>query len=184
MPGATPRYPPEFKREAVRLVRSSPNRSVAQIAKELGVSDNSLHSWVKQTEIDQGEREGLTTEEREELRKLRKEVRILRQEREILRKAAAFFAREDGIRGVLTDSLMRRRPAIRSRCYVGYCGSQGAATMAGRGARLPRETKKTQRSPRRSGRSIAEAARSTATRGSMPSLKLWECVALASVLPG
>ena len=75
MPGATPRYPPEFKREAVRLVRSSPNRSVAQIAKELGVSDNSLHSWVKQTEIDQGEREGLTTEEREELRKLRKEVR-------------------------------------------------------------------------------------------------------------
>src|SRR5215210_7873275 len=88
MPGATPRYPPEFKREAVRLVRSSPNRSVAQIAKELGVSDNSLHSWVKQTEIDQGEREGLTTEEREELRKLRKEVRILRQEREILRKAA------------------------------------------------------------------------------------------------
>ena len=99
MPGATPRYPPEFKREAVRLVRSSPNRSVARIARELlGVSDNSLRSWVKQTEIDQGEREGLTTEERQELRKLRKEVRILRQEREILRKAAAFFAREDGIR--------------------------------------------------------------------------------------
>ena len=47
MPGATPSYPPEFKREAVRLVRSSPNRSVAQIAKELGVSDNSLRSWVK-----------------------------------------------------------------------------------------------------------------------------------------
>jgi transposase len=99
MPGATPRYPPEFKREAVRLVRSSPNRSVAQIARELGVSDNSLRSWVKQTEIDQGEREGLTTEEREKLRKLRKEVRVLRQEKEILRKAAAFFAREeDGIR--------------------------------------------------------------------------------------
>jgi transposase len=99
VPGATPSYPPEFKREAVRLVRSSPNRSVAQrIARELGVSDNSLRSWVKQTEIDQGEREGLTTEEREELRKLRKEVRVLRQEKEILRKAAAFFAREDGIR--------------------------------------------------------------------------------------
>jgi transposase len=83
MPGATPSYPPEFKREALRLARSSPNRSVAQIAGELGVSDDSLmRSWVKQFEIDQeGEREGLTTEEREELRKLRKEVKVLRQER-------------------------------------------------------------------------------------------------------
>jgi transposase len=98
MPGATSRYPPEFKREAVRLVRSSPNRSVARIARELGVSDNSLRSWIKQFEIEQGEREGLTIEEREELRKLRKENKVLRQEREILRKAAAFFAREDGIR--------------------------------------------------------------------------------------
>jgi transposase len=98
MPGATPSYPPEFKREAVRLVRSSPNRSVTQIARELGVSDNSLRNWVKQFEVDQGEREGLTTEVREELRRLRKENRVLRQEKEILRKAAAFFAREDGIR--------------------------------------------------------------------------------------
>ena len=98
MPGATPSYPPEFKREAVRLVRSSPDRSIAQIAKELGVSDNSLRSWVKQTEIDQGEREGLSTEEQEELRRLRRENRILKQEKDILRKAAAFFAREDGIR--------------------------------------------------------------------------------------
>ena len=98
MPGATPSYPPEFKREAVRLVRSSSDRSVAQIARELGVSDNSLRNWVKQTEIDQGEREGLSTEEREELRRLRRENRILKQEKEILRKAAAFFAREDEIR--------------------------------------------------------------------------------------
>ena len=85
MPGATPSYPPEFKWEAVRLVRSSPDRSVAQIAKEIGVSDNSLMNWLKQTEVDAGEPEGLTTEERQELRKLRKEVRVLCQEKEILR---------------------------------------------------------------------------------------------------
>ena len=98
MPGATPRYTPEFKAEAVRLVRSTPDKPASQIARELGVSDNTLRSWVKQTEIDQGEREGLTTEEREELKRLRKEVKVLRQEREILKKATVFFAREDGSR--------------------------------------------------------------------------------------
>lgn len=95
MPGATPRYTPEFKAEAVRLVRSA-DKPASQIARELGVSDNALRSWVKQAQIDQGEREGLTTEEREELRRLRKEVKVLRQEREILKKATVFFAREDG----------------------------------------------------------------------------------------
>ncbi|CAN5295527.1 transposase [soil metagenome] len=94
---ATPQYPLKFKQEAIRLVRSS-DRSILRIAKELGVSDNFLRSWVKQAQIDQEKREGLPTEEREELRKLRKENRVLRQEREILRKAAVFFAREDGTR--------------------------------------------------------------------------------------
>jgi len=98
VPGATPRYSPEFRAEAVRLVRSSPEKTIPQIAQELGVSDNALRNWVKQAKIDQGEREGLTTEERDELRRLRREVKVLRQEREILKKAAAFFAREDGIR--------------------------------------------------------------------------------------
>lgn len=97
MPGATPQYPPEFEAEAVRLVRSS-GRSIPQIAKELGISDNSLRNWAKQADIDQGEREGLTTEEREELRRLRREVKVLKQERDFLKKAAAFFAREDGTR--------------------------------------------------------------------------------------
>ncbi len=98
MPGATPHYTPEFRAEAVRLVRFATDKPASQIARELGVSDNALRSWVKQSQIDQGEREGFTTEEREELSKLRKEVKVLRQEREILKKATVFFAREDGSR--------------------------------------------------------------------------------------
>lgn len=97
MPGATPRYTPEFKAEAVRLVNAT-DKPASQIARELGVSDNALRSWVKQAQIDTGEREGLTTQERQELRRLRKENKALRQEREILKKATVFFAREDGSR--------------------------------------------------------------------------------------
>jgi transposase len=97
VPRAKPRYPPQFKAEAVQLVRSS-GRSISQIAKDLGVSGNSLRTWVKQSEIDQGEREGLTSDEREELRRLRRENKVLKQEREFLKKAAAFFAKEDGTR--------------------------------------------------------------------------------------
>ena len=57
-----------------------------------------MRNWRKQQEIDEGEREGLTTEGKEELARLRRENKVLRQEREILRKATVFFAREDGTR--------------------------------------------------------------------------------------
>ena len=87
MPGTTPRYPPEFKSEAVRLVLSS-DKSISKVAEELGVSDNSLRSWVRQAEIDEGNREGLTANEGEELRRLRQEHKVLRQERDFLKKAA------------------------------------------------------------------------------------------------
>ncbi len=82
------RYPEEFKAEAVQLARSYPEKSIRQLSRELGISDQTLHNWVKQAQIDRGERQGLYTEEREELRRLRKEVRVLREEREILKKAA------------------------------------------------------------------------------------------------
>ena len=89
MPGPTPHYPPEFKREAVELYRTSgKNKSIPKMAEELGISSESLRRWIRQQEIDEGEREGLTTEEREELSRLRREVRVLKQEREFLKKVA------------------------------------------------------------------------------------------------
>ncbi len=69
--------------EAVRLVRSS-DRSIPQIAKQIGVSDNSLRNWVNQAAIDEGKRERLTNDEREELRGFRRKNKTLKQERDFL----------------------------------------------------------------------------------------------------
>jgi transposase len=88
------KYTPEQKADAVRLVREVGN--LAQVARDLELTETSLRLWVKQAEIDEGRGpEGaLTTEEREELRRLRRENRTLQMERDFLKKAAAFFAKE------------------------------------------------------------------------------------------
>ncbi len=92
-----PSYSQEFRRRAVELLGSS-GKSVPVLARELGVSPQTLRNWTRQTEVDQGRQEGLTSDERDELRRLRRENRVLKEEREILKKAAAFFAREGEIR--------------------------------------------------------------------------------------
>ena len=99
MARSRPSYPPEFKEEAVRLVHSSSKQQpISKIARDLGVAAGTLRNWIRQAEIDAGQREGLTTEERQELSRLRREVKLLREEREILKKAAAFFAQEENLR--------------------------------------------------------------------------------------
>jgi len=98
VPRTRPPYPEEFRREAVELVRRE-GRTVRDVAESLGVSQQSLRAWLKQTQLDPGERhDGLSSEEREELRRLQRENRRLRQKREILKRAAAFFARESETR--------------------------------------------------------------------------------------
>ena len=92
-----PPYSEEFRREAVRLLRSS-GRSIPQLARELGCSPQSLRNWGRQIDVDEGRAAGLSSEEREELRRLRRELRTVTEEREILKKAAAFFAKENGTR--------------------------------------------------------------------------------------
>jgi transposase len=93
MPRGTAPYPADFRAEAVRLARA-PGHSTREVARDLGIGNETLRRWVIQAEVDAGEAEGLTSDERAELVRLRRENRTLRTEREILKKAAAFFARE------------------------------------------------------------------------------------------
>lgn len=94
--GRLSKYTPEFRREALELVRSS-GRPMVEVARSLGINDGTLSNWVK---ADREARErsadpaALSEDERDELKRLRKEVTELRVDREILRKAAAYFARE------------------------------------------------------------------------------------------
>src|SRR5215210_3771897 len=85
----------EFKRDAVALVRSS-GKSIPEVARDLDLTESALREWVRQADVDDGRRDGLTTTERDELARLRKENRGLREERDILKRAAACVSRRRG----------------------------------------------------------------------------------------
>lgn len=91
MPAAKPA---EFKKRAVDLARQG-DKPVAEIARDLGVSESGLRRWMAQAEVDEGKREGLSTAEKQELIRLRRENRVLQTENEILKRAAAYFAKEN-----------------------------------------------------------------------------------------
>ena len=93
VPKTRPAYPDEFRREAVQMLRAG--RTPRELAESLGVSEQTLRNWRRQAQVDRRERDdGLTSDEREELRRLRRENARLRQERDLLKRAAAFFAAE------------------------------------------------------------------------------------------
>lgn len=86
--------PPEFRRRAVELARLK-EKPIAQIAKDLGISESCLRRWMEQADVDDGRKAGLTTDERAELARLRRENRVQAMEIEILKRASAYFAREN-----------------------------------------------------------------------------------------
>ncbi len=94
------RYPPELKDRAVRMVLELRDQDpgdhgvISRVARQLGVGDESLRSWVKRADIDGGRRPGLTSSEQQELKELRKENRELRRANDILQAAAVFFGAE------------------------------------------------------------------------------------------
>jgi len=91
MPAA---HPEEFRRRAVELARLR-EKPIAQIAKDLGISESCLRRWMDQADVEDGHKEGLTKDERAELVRLRREKRVLEMEVEILKRASAYFAREN-----------------------------------------------------------------------------------------
>lgn len=115
MPRTNPAYPPEFKAEAVRLAQGG-DKSIATIAHDLGVANQTLRGWVQQAEINAGTRDGLTTTEREELRHLRREVRVLREEREAPKSAMTRWDNQTDENGWCDT---RPHSRARGRCFTG-----------------------------------------------------------------
>jgi transposase len=87
-------HPPEFRQRAVELARLR-EKPIAQIASDLGISESCLRRWMDIADVDEGRKEGLSSDERAELVRLRRELRVKEMEIEILKRASAFFAREN-----------------------------------------------------------------------------------------
>lgn len=90
---ARQRFTDEFRAETVALVRTS-GKPIAEVCRDLGIGQSTLYRWLVQAEIDAGQRDGLSTAERNELARLRRELRVVQEERDILAKAIAFFSKE------------------------------------------------------------------------------------------
>ena len=86
-------HPPEFRQRAVELARLR-EKPISQIADDLGIAESCLRNWMKQADIDDGRRGGLSSDERAELVQLRRELRTAKMEIEILKRAATYFAKE------------------------------------------------------------------------------------------
>ncbi|WP_245535375.1 transposase [Segniliparus rotundus] len=87
-------HPEEFRRRAVGLARTS-GQPISKISKGLGINEQTLRTWLARAEVEEGKREGLTSDERKELVELRRRNRVLEMELEIVKKASAYFAREN-----------------------------------------------------------------------------------------
>ena len=90
-------HPPEFRQRAVELARTKA-KPISKLAKDLGISESCLRTWMLKADIEDGSRPGVTSDERAELVELRRKLRVSEMENEILRRAAAYFAARENIR--------------------------------------------------------------------------------------
>ena len=133
MPKTRSPYPPQLRARLIELARAG--RTPEELGRQFEPAAQTIRNWLRQADRDDGRRQdGLTTEEREEVRRLRREVRALREEREILKKAAAWFARETGsIPSKDSSSRLPTRLSIASPPRAGCWVSPPAGITCGSG---------------------------------------------------